>query len=244
MKKVIRLAYRFAVIKTWTRHAWKSGKALLGIDTVKTEAAFELHVWNYMRDYFTSGNVGAFIDAMAGEIENQWMRAWNEGARQAGVEPDEMDEEDLIIIEQQIQTEIEFVLGLAEDIDQAIVDGLTNEQFSKRFSHRPPMWANRYNTIVDESRIHFSTGKSKSEWVLGDTEEHCVSHDGKIGCSDLAGFVLYDTEWAQVGIMTQSDMLACNGFNCACRLEATTKRRTANGLSRVLDMMTAAGLGV
>ena len=236
------LAYRYAVIQNWYKHDWKEGKALLAPEAIKTEGAFEAHVWDYMRGYFKSGDVGIFIDRMAGEIENQWTRAWNEGARQAGVEPDEMDEADMQIIEAQIRQEVEYVMGLAEDIDQAIVDGLTDEEFNKRFAYRPPMWSNRYNAIVDESRIHFSTGKSKSEWILGDTIEHCESKDGFVGCSDLAGFVLYDTEWAQVQVMPQGDKLACHGFNCACRLSETTKQRTPNGLSRVLDIVTAAGL--
>src|SRR5512146_1083232 len=204
-------------------------KAHLAQGAYKTQGAFELHVWAYMREFFTSQDPNAafaFIDSMAGEIENQWTRAWNEGARSVGVDPREFDDEDITEIEGIIRGETDYLGGVAGDIEAAKAEGLTDEEFNGRFRNRAFMWANRYNEVVDHAKIWFSN-RQKFEWVMGPTEEHCHTGDDNrpgVGCANLSGLVLWAREWDQAGIRPQSDALNCGGWQCQCRLEATDTR--------------------
>ena len=220
-------------------------KAYLSRLDVKTAAAYELHVWAYMREFFTSGDAFAFLDSMANEIENQFTRAWNEGAREMGVEPGDMSEDDLLILEDLIVTEQNFLDGIAGDIEEYIAEGgHTDAEFNARFRARAGLWANGYNSMVTQAKLHFGD-RDKLEWVLGATEQHCeTGQNGRpgIGCKDLAGMVLYAREWVEAGVKPQSSSTNCGGWECQCELRPTTKRRTPDGLGRLLDMMTAANV--
>ena len=212
----------------------------------KTQGAFEMHVWAYMRDFFTSGDPNAafaFVDNMASEIENQYHRAWNEGARELGVDPSDMTQEDLDQLQIQIGSETELITGVAGDIENFKAEGgHTDAEFNSAFRNRAFMWSNRYSAIMDQARTYFGS-MQKFEWVMGPTEQHCHTGDNGrpgVGCADLAGIVLWGREWEQTGIAPQNDRLNCGGWQCQCRKEPTDKRRTRGGLGRVLDMMTAA----
>ena len=211
-------------------------KAYLSRLDVKTAAAYELHVWAYMREFFTSGDAFAFLDSMANEIENQFTRAWNEGAREMGVEPGDMSEDDLLILEDLIVTEQNFLDGIAGDIEEYIAEGgHTDAEFNGRFRARAGLWANGYNSMVTQAKLHFGD-RDKLEWQLGATEEHCAT------CSQLNGIVAWAREWSEAGVKPQGNMLACGGWRCDCALVPTTKRRTNDALGTILDIMTAANV--
>jgi hypothetical protein len=169
-----------------------------------------------------------FIDEMVRLIDGQFTRAWNEGAREVGVDPKDMDEEDLAILQDRKDQEQEYILGFASDIETARIEQAPITPLYNRVE----MWANRYNEVKSDAMIHFG-GKKKLEWQLGSTEQHCET------CSQLNGIVAWAKEWEQSGIHPQgapNGLLECGGWKCDCRLGVTDKRRTSNALETLMDI--------
>jgi hypothetical protein len=102
-----------------------SDETLVALDMsdVKTEGYFDRVLWQAVRDFYNSGDATAFLNKMIDTIRQQLTRAWREGARDMGVEPSEMTAEDLLELERIISSEYEHVIGLAEDIILARVNG-------------------------------------------------------------------------------------------------------------------------
>ena len=196
----------------------------------KTQDAYLRHMWQDAREYFTGEqDAFQFIDSFVAEIDNQLTRAWNEGAREAGVDPRDMDDPDLVILQDKIENEREYILGLAGDIDQARADGLTPAEFKQRFYSRVEMWANRYKETVNDAKLYFGS-LDKYEWQLGATEQHCST------CYRLNGVVATGEEWDESGYRPQSppnDKLECGGWKCDCSLVPTKRRRTRGGIPDV-----------
>jgi hypothetical protein len=204
---------------------------------VKTQAAYEIHIWSYFREFFT-GKIDAFsfINQMAGDIENQFTRAWNEGARSVNVEPVDMEQDDLDELASKIKTEQDYLDGVAGDIEAFIAEGNhTDAEFNERFKSRAMTWANAYARTVTDAQIWFGK-KEKLEWIEGDTKDKCNT------CVRLNGIVAWAKEWSQAGIKPQSQDLECQGFNCQCQLSPTDKRRTADALGKIMDIMVGANI--
>jgi hypothetical protein len=216
---------RAAISHYINRKMWQS---------VKTTAAYELHVWSYMREYFTGGvDAFGFIDLMAAEIDNQYWRAWREGAAELNVFPEDFTDDDNVQIESMIQANINYLDGIAGDIEAFIAEGNhTDAEFNQRFRARAALWGNGYESVVNDAKLWFGD-KEKLEWVYGDAE-HCST------CLALNGIVAWSREWNEANVKPQGDMLECGGWQCKCSLQPTTKRRTAGALEKIMDIMTAA----
>ena len=212
-------------------------KAYIRSGAWKTAAAYELHAWAYMREFFTGGvDAFGFIDLMASEIENQFGRAWREGAAEVGVMPEDFTEEDDVMLESFITTEQNYLDGIAGDIESFIAEGgHTDAEFNAAFRSRAALWANGYTSMTNQAKIHFG-GRDKFEWVRGPTEQGCST------CTQLNGIVAWGREWEAAGVKPQGSMLECHGFNCLCDLQPTDKRRSAGALDRILTIMTSAKL--
>jgi hypothetical protein len=194
----------------------------------KTQATYQRQVWRTMREYY-AGEIDAFgfIDDLVEYIDNQFNRAWREGARDMNVDPRTFTDDDLALIERRIRGEQNYVLTLAADLDTARANGSGVE----RFRVRSEMWARRYSEVVDAARAHFG-GRQLLEWVLGPTEQHCQdgeNHGAGYGCAQLSGTVATAADWERAkakGIYPQSPYLSCQGFRCGCRLTPTKKKPT------------------
>lgn len=204
-------------------------KAYISRLPVKTVGSYSRHIWQDMREYFhQEQDAFQFIDSVTTEIRNQYTRAWNEGARAVGVDPRDMSDPDLMALEDRIRKEYNFVLGLAEDIDNARYQEMSDASFNASFRGRADLWANRYTEVVNEAKVWF--GQEKLEWQLGATEEHCST------CAMLNGVVAYAREWYESNIRPQNapnPMLECGGWRCDCKLVPTTKRKTRGGIPRL-----------
>lgn len=203
-------------------------------DTVwKTIGAFDRQLWSACLDYFRGdGNAFDFVDRFASSIKEQLTRAWNEGARNVGVDPADMTAEDQAELSGIINSELDHVLDLAQDIEDAITDKMTLEDFRSQFRARIDLWVNRYNETVNRAEMYFG-GKVRLVWRMGATEEHCET------CARLNGIVAYAQEWEQSGIRPQSppnDLLECGGWRCDCSLETTDQRRSPDALTTLMDI--------
>lgn len=177
------------------------------------------------RDQFTS--------QMADLIFAQLTRAWRQGMRENGLDPDtEMLPEWQDILDGRISSEYNFVDGFAD----AIVAVQRDEDALQGLLARGDLWANRYNDVYNESKLITGEGTTKFEWVLGATEEHCLT------CQALNGIVAFAREWEQSRFKPQdppNDLLSCGGWRCDCSLNETTKRRSPNALDRLITIATS-----
>jgi len=208
------------------------------VEAVKTAAQYASRIWGACERLFVSGNEGNFIASMLRTIDQQLTKAWNEGAAAVGVEPEDMSEDDLALLSSIIDSEAEFVPGLAADILAAREAQMTPEAFEANFGNRADTWANRYPDVVNQATIHFG-GKTRLVWRLGQTEEHCTT------CAALNGLVAYAEEWEQSGLHPQgppNDLLECGGWKCDCSLETTDKRRSPRAMDTLINIAMSGNL--
>lgn len=201
-----RLAY-----KSYLSRAW---------DATKTEGTYRRQVWRTIRELY-SGEIDefAFLDDFSMFIDNQFTRAWNAGAREMGVNPNQFQDRDIAELARLMEAERNYVYQLADDILRARANGGSLDQFKPRAD----MWANRYGEIQSRARVWFG-GKQMLEWVFGQTVEHCED------CARLRGTVAPADEWAVYRLRPQSRDLECHGYNCRCSLQPTNKAPTPGGL--------------
>lgn len=213
--------------------AYLSDKAL---DFLKSINTYNRQLWNYCLDLYRTGDGGAFLNRFIEAVGNQITRAWNEGAREVGVEPEEMTDIDLNELKAIIDSEYDHVIDLGEAIIAS--RGGTLAEFRQQFRNRVDLWVNRYDDAANRAKVYFG-GRQRLIWVLGETEEHCAT------CAALAGIVAFAYEWEQSGIRPQSPpnpVLECEGWHCDCELKPTDKRRSPDALGKLMDIATAANI--
>ena len=74
---------------------WKSTAIILLSARLKTFAEFHARLWRAALRLFNGGADAGFIATFARSIDVELTKAWNEGARSIGVEPDEMTDRDI-----------------------------------------------------------------------------------------------------------------------------------------------------
>lgn len=203
----------------------------------KTIGAFDRQLWSYSLDLFRSGDDSAFLDDFIASIDNQLHRAWNEGADEVGVSPEDMTDDDMTRLQAIIDSEYDHVTDLGTDILNARQDGDTLDEFRQSFRSRIDMWVNRYTETLNDAKIHFG-GKTRLVWRLGATEQHCDT------CLQLDGIIAWAEEWEQSDIHPQEPPnrhLECGGWRCDCRLDPTDERRTPRAFDRLTEIALVAG---
>lgn len=205
-------------------------------ELLKSIETYDRQLWSYALDLYRTGDGGVFLDKFITAIASQLTRAWNEGAREVGVDPKEMTDDDRAELKAIIDGEYDQVIKLAEAILQSRSGTL--DEFRQQFRNRIDLWVNRYTDVIGRARVYFG-GKTRLKWTLGKTEEHCDT------CTTLNGIVAFASEWEQAGIKPQSPpngMLACGGWNCDCSLEVTDQRRSPNALETLMNIAVARNL--
>lgn len=213
--------------------------ALWNMVEIKTQEMFDRQLRSNSIDLF-KGDIGLteWLDAFSAAIENQLTKAWNEGADEVGVLPEDMTPEDMAILGGIINEEYNFMYQLGDEIEflsrqtRELPENEALDQFRSEFDSRLSIWGNRYADVVNQAKLHFG-GKTKLVWRMGATEKHCDS------CLQLNGIVAYADEWEASGIRPQSPpngALECGGWNCSCELVTTDERRSYNAYSRLLDI--------
>jgi hypothetical protein len=208
------------------------------IVAAKTYEVYRSRLWSAAQRLYTGGRDVNFMATFIRTIDQQLTEAWNKGADDVGVAPDEMTADDMGILEAIINNETEFIGGIANDIQFDRDGEMTPEQFESKYGSRVDLWANRYNEAVNRAHMQFGA-KQRLMWVMGDTEEHCET------CSALNGIIAFGYEWEEARFhpqMPPNELLSCEGWRCDCSLEPTDKRRTARALDRLTQIATAAHL--
>lgn len=209
---------------------------LWGIVEIKTQEMLYRQLRSEALELFRGGIDGnEFLTEFASDIEAQLTKAWNEGADESGVLPEDYTDEDNAELQSIIDAEIEYVYQLGDDIIELAKSGGTIEDFRTQIGSRLDIWANRYNEVANRARIYFG-GKEKYIWKIGATEMHCDT------CSRLDGIVAWAQEWDEAGVVpgqAGSEYLACGGWRCDCTLESVgrSKRRTSNALEKIMEII-------
>ena len=154
-------------------------------------------------------------------MDDQFRRAWNEGARDVGFEPADMTDDDKLEYMLRAEQEKEHILGFADAVEQAFSKDVPIDAMYSRAD----MWSQRYREVQIQARTYFG-GKQRLEWVLG-ASEHCSS------CLTLAGTVATADEWDIArgrGVYPKSNSLECGGFHCQCSLQPTNRYRSKGGI--------------
>ncbi|CAK0770213.1 conserved hypothetical protein [Gammaproteobacteria bacterium] len=169
-----------------------------------------------------------FISDMGLAIERQLSEAWEKGADESMVLPEDFTDADKAALQAIIDNEKSFLDRLADDVQDTAANKTGWEQFQSRLD----IWANRYTDVQNQARTYFG-GKIKYRWDLGQTEEHCTT------CAALNGLVAYASEWEEVGLHPQSppnEHLECGGWRCDCSLNSTTERRSYGVMNKLLSI--------
>jgi hypothetical protein len=183
---------------------------------------------NFYDDYISRND---FLDLMFAVIRGQLRQAYITGAKEAGLDEDELTPEMQDEMLQFVLDELPFVDLLAQDILNARTLDRAENTPGKRLDKiiwRADLWANRYNEVVSAARLRVTElFGGKMVWVLGATEKHCET------CSALNGKVAFAREWRESGLAPQGSMLMCGGRRCDCELIPTDRRRSP----RVMDYL-------
>lgn len=156
-------------------------------------------------------NMEQAYDAFLSTISRQFRQAWNAGAAECGIRPDEMTEEEQAALSERIVEETQYIGGYLEAIEaQSRANG---GNLTPLFT-RAELWINRFNEVVNQAK-GMACADQKGQWQLGPTEQHCPS------CSGFNGRVYRFSVWERNGAMPQSSRLACRGYRCQCSIVPT-----------------------
>jgi hypothetical protein len=187
-------------------------------------------MWAAIKLLYDNRDVFGFEGRMLDLIEQQYRRAWNEGMRQAGLDPSKDMTLDMeAILQDSILHELTYVPGIASGVVEAARLGSGYEPFRRRVD----LWANRYNQIVELALRTSVAGNQRLMWVYDETKEHCET------CAALHGKVAFASEWDLVGLHPQNapnPLLVCGGWACGCSLLPTTRRRSPHVLSTLYNI--------
>jgi len=206
------------------------------LELLKSIETYNRQLWSYALELYRTGDGGVFLDQFVTAIANQLTRAWNEGAREVGVDPKEMTDDDKAELKAIIDSEYDQIIKLAEAILESRSGTL--DEFRQAFRNRIDLWVNRYTDVIGRARVYFG-GKTRLKWTLGKTEQHCDS------CLALDGIVAFAYEWELAGIKPKAPpnaMLSCGGWECDCSLEVTEQRRSPNAMTTLMNIAVARNL--
>lgn len=136
-------------------------------------------LWSGVLDYYD------FFEAMAASVRIGYNKAWNAGAAECGIMPDELSPEEQVKRQSMITAQMGYINGFASAIEQN-----SKEKGGKLgpLLNRGQLWSNRYRDVINTARA-MACADRKLKWVLGATE-HCKT------CLRLAGKVKRGSQWA------------------------------------------------
>jgi hypothetical protein len=200
----------------------------LELVAVKTEAYYSRVLSKAVRDLY-NGKISAddFLTTESRLLDEQIVRAWNEGMRLNDLNPQsDMTPEWEAIVKEIQDSEFQHVQGFMDAIEQAAKD----KQPIQPLLDRADLWSGEYQTTVTRAQVVTAPKDLNFVWHFGNTIEHCDT------CAALNGIVAPAAEWAKLhdrGIYPQSDKLACHGFKCECGLDPTDDKVTPGGIPSV-----------
>lgn len=166
-----------------------------------------------------------FAVSMQAAIGRGIANAWEVGASEGGITPDEYSTDEQKALAEFLTTQYESV----GEFGVYIVSH--NKKSGKPLEpllSRAEMWVNQYESARMRAAA-MAAGNEKRVWTLGATKVHCPS------CKKLEGIVKRYSFWLE-HVMPRSapnDGLECGGYRCQCELRKTRKPTTPGALPRL-----------
>jgi len=165
-------------------------------------------LWTGVLDYYQ------FFDVMVTTIQTGIPRAWEEGAAECGISPDELTLEEKMQQQAAIYGELAYVDGFAIAIEAG---SKANGGKLGPLMGRADLWVNRYRDVVNRAKL-MACADQKLVWILGPTKDHCND------CLNMNGRVYRGSIWDKYDVRPQSPRLECGGYRCLCNLVPTEAR--------------------
>ena len=165
----------------------------------------------------------AFFQAMMVAIRRGLTQAFEDGAKECGVLPEEFSPVERMELEQRVFDQYNYIGGFATAIEAG---SKANGGKLGPLMTRAELWVNRYKDIVNRAKT-MACKDQKLVWTLGRTEIHCSS------CLKLNGKVKRASQWERAGIRPQHPDLECGGWRCDCSLEPTDAPMSMGPLPRI-----------
>ncbi len=187
---------------------YPEGKAIQAT-RLEFEETFEAALQEALHGNLTRRRWATIVRAL---IRRWGIRAFRDGLEDGGVSSEALSPEDQATINAMLAQQSEYVTRLgerlfsAEGIEDAEAVNKAEAWFNK--SIMPFYHAGRLS--ADKDGLY--------QWQIGQTEEHCQT------CLLADGQKHRLSAWHRRGLIPQSDLLECRGFNCQCRLVRTTGR--------------------
>lgn len=165
-------------------------------------------------------SVDQFEAEMRNVINRRLSQAWEEGAAECGIKPDEFTTQEFLALGTVIQEELTHIGGFAEAIQQG---SRANGGKLGPLLIRAGLWVNRYAEVRDHAK-QMACGNQKLEWVLN-AAESCRS------CLRLSGQVRRASVWEAAGLRPKARQLACmqsSGGVPVCKCEFRVSDRPSN----------------
>lgn len=166
-----------------------------------------------------------FVDLMRITITRGFKAAWDEGARQCDVYPEEYTEQEFIELDDRINGELLFAPGFGRAV---ILGNRANKGLLRPQLTRAELWVKRYQAVKNRAMV-LACKDRKLAWRLG-AREHCTS------CLKLADQVRRASVWEANDIYPQHPtklicMLSAGGVSvCGCKFEPTDEPCTRGRL--------------
>ncbi len=152
-----------------------------------------------------------YVQTMVGAIDRGFTRAWMQGASDCGIGEGELTPEENQALYTEINSEISFIYGFADDIMAGSRD---NKGKLGPLYSRAEMWVNRFEFIRSMARS-MACKDQKLQWKMGPTKEHCKD------CIRMNNRVYRASIWDKYGLVPRSRDLECGGYHCLCEFVPT-----------------------
>ena len=165
-----------------------------------------------------SMNYIEFYDQMMLAIEKGFREAWEEGAAEGCIRPEDFTTSETNRLYAEINKQFAYVDGFATAIEEG---SKANGGMLAPLMYRADMWINEYSRIKTLAKA-LALKDKKHRWTLNPAE-HCGS------CLKLSGQVCRMSFWLTHVMPKQWDKLDCKNA-CKCTLESTTDACTRGPL--------------
>ena len=139
-----------------------------------------------------------FLNEMFLVIKQGLTRAWINGAKQVGIQPDEITPAEQVKLTELIFKEYAYVPGL---MTYLIPHRRENGGLLRTFFARVEYWVTRYDDVYNQAILN-AREDPKLKWVFTPGKDHCST------CAKLNGKVKRSSTWRESGWQPQSRALA------------------------------------
>lgn len=193
------------------------------------EEDYERQLRRVCRAYLDE-NVGAGIwyETMVDTVVKYVGKAFDLGAKDAGVEADELTDAERVSREFCVAEQVNFIPSLQTFLDTPTRAG---EQISlTALLTRLDLWVNTFGRVREMAKM-LCGRDGKYLWVHNAPQGKACCED----CLRMNGRVYRSSVWRAAGVYPGSPSLACRGFECHCSLEATNDRGTPGPVPELAD---------